>query len=250
MSIHFLNSVNLNNNELQNFKLQSLAVAPANPGEGQLYFNTAENKAKVFENGQWRNLTVEEAKSWQTEIDGAKEEAIRDANAYTDEKIRDFQPVEVNYNQKLADVLRVQDPTINRLLKDLARLSDDEKRQITNPVKEELETKITAVKDELLGGASEDLDTLKELGEAVKRSGNIAEVVKNLPKKEVFTLGNVTNGQYTVTHTRNTEDVIVAVYNPNKQQVLTDVQVINSSTIRVIVAAGTNLTGYKVVVIG
>lgn len=250
MSIQFLNNVNLNNNELQNVKLQSLAVAPANPGEGQLYFNTAENRAKVFENGEWRNLTAEEAKSWQTEIDEAKAAAVKEANTYTDEKIKEFKPAEVNYNEKLAEVLRIQDPTINRLVKDIAQLSEDEKRNITNPVKEELETKITAVKDELLGGASEDLNTLKELGDAVAKAGNIAEAVRDLPKKERFTLGNEPTGEYTVTHTRNTEDVIVAVYNTNKQVVLTDVQVIDATTVKIIVTAGTDLTGYKVVLQG
>lgn len=258
---NFLTNLNLNNNEIQNVVLQNLAVAPVNPKEGQVYFNTVEQRAKVYENGEWRNLTAEEAKSWTAEIEQAKNEAVQHADAkkgeavqesktYTDEQIKAFKPAEVNYNEKLAEVLRAQDPTINGLVKTIATLSEDEKRQIVEPVKTELTQKITEVKDELLGGASEDLDTLKELGEAVKKAGDITEAVKDLPKKEKYVLSNEPSGEHTVTHTRNTEDVIVQVFDTNNEQVITDVKVIDATTVKIIATPTIDITGYKVIVIG
>lgn len=53
MSKQFLVDINLNNNELQNVVLQNLAVAPSNPKEGALYYNTADHKFCFYENNTW-----------------------------------------------------------------------------------------------------------------------------------------------------------------------------------------------------
>lgn len=250
MARNILIDQNFNGAELQNFTLQNLAVAPANPKEGQPYFNTVEQRAKIYENGEWRNLTAEEAKSWQVEIDQAKADAVQEAKTYTDEQIKAFKPAEVNYNEKLAEVLRIQDPTINRLVKDISQLSEDEKRAITDPVKQELENKITEKIDGLIDGASEDLNTLKELGEAVKQAGNITEAVKTKADIAKATLSNEPTGVHTVAHNLDSEDVIVAVYDANKNEVFPDVAVIDANTVRITALAGLDLTGYKVVIVG
>lgn len=49
-------NLDLNKNELQNFKLQNLATPPANPTLGQPYFNTTDRVAYMWNGTQWRNL--------------------------------------------------------------------------------------------------------------------------------------------------------------------------------------------------
>jgi hypothetical protein len=50
-------SLDLNNNELQNFVVHPLAVAPVAPSEGQMYFNTASDRLFLFANGAWIDIT-------------------------------------------------------------------------------------------------------------------------------------------------------------------------------------------------
>lgn len=49
----FLNNVDLNKNELQNAVIQPLSAAPANPKEGQIYYNTTDKKYYVFDGTSW-----------------------------------------------------------------------------------------------------------------------------------------------------------------------------------------------------
>lgn len=53
MAKKFLTSLDLLKNEIQNTVVQNLSVEPANPKEGQIYFNTTTHKLCVFENGAW-----------------------------------------------------------------------------------------------------------------------------------------------------------------------------------------------------
>lgn len=49
----FLNNIDLKGNEIQNFKVQNLAVAPANPLVGQHYFNTVDKTEYVYNGTKW-----------------------------------------------------------------------------------------------------------------------------------------------------------------------------------------------------
>lgn len=49
MSINFLNNIDLNKNELQNAKIHVLATAPSNPQEGQIYYNSTDNKLYFYD---------------------------------------------------------------------------------------------------------------------------------------------------------------------------------------------------------
>mgnify|MGYP003966469305 CR=1 FL=1 len=50
MAIPFLNNIDLNNNEIQNVRLQNGSNPPLNSGSGQIYFNTGDTTAKYYSN--------------------------------------------------------------------------------------------------------------------------------------------------------------------------------------------------------
>lgn len=53
MAINYLNSIDLNKNELQNGVIHVLATAPTNPVEGQIYYNSTDNKLFFFDGTSW-----------------------------------------------------------------------------------------------------------------------------------------------------------------------------------------------------
>ncbi len=55
-----LTHLNLSQNELQNAVLHKLATAPANPVVGQIYFNTTDKKAYIYQETGWENLGLSE----------------------------------------------------------------------------------------------------------------------------------------------------------------------------------------------
>jgi hypothetical protein len=56
MAIKFLSGIDLNNNELLNVATQNLAADPASGVEGQIYFNTATDKLRVYAGGSWGDV--------------------------------------------------------------------------------------------------------------------------------------------------------------------------------------------------
>jgi len=52
----FANNLDLALNELQNVRIQSLNTEPDNPVAGQIYFNTSDDKLKVYDGTTWTSL--------------------------------------------------------------------------------------------------------------------------------------------------------------------------------------------------
>ena len=49
MAVNYLSNIDLNKNELQNAKIHVLATAPSNPQEGQIYYNSTDNKLYFYD---------------------------------------------------------------------------------------------------------------------------------------------------------------------------------------------------------
>ena len=48
MAIEYLASINLNKNELQNARLHYASTLPSNPVEGQIFYDSDDNQAKIY----------------------------------------------------------------------------------------------------------------------------------------------------------------------------------------------------------
>src|SRR5512135_2009713 len=57
MAIKYVTSINLNKNELQNATIQNLAAAPGAPVKGQVYFETAQDHAYVYNGSGWEQAS-------------------------------------------------------------------------------------------------------------------------------------------------------------------------------------------------
>lgn len=53
MSIPFYSDIDLNNNKIKNFTVDTLDQAPTNPNKGQQYYNTADNKLYYYNGTEW-----------------------------------------------------------------------------------------------------------------------------------------------------------------------------------------------------
>ena len=53
MAINFLNTVDLNKNQLNNATIQNLSTDPGTGVEGQIYFNTVDDALKIYAGGAW-----------------------------------------------------------------------------------------------------------------------------------------------------------------------------------------------------
>jgi hypothetical protein len=57
MAIKYLSSINLSKNELQNAVIQNLASAPSTPAEGQIYYNTTDERMYFYDGTQWVDMS-------------------------------------------------------------------------------------------------------------------------------------------------------------------------------------------------
>jgi len=53
MAVNYLHNIDLNKNELQNAKIHVLASAPSGPAEGQIYYNSTDNRLYFYDGSAW-----------------------------------------------------------------------------------------------------------------------------------------------------------------------------------------------------
>lgn len=66
--MNILSNLNLNQNELQNARVQNLASDPSSPVAGQIYYNTATNELKMYSGTAWFVLAVKANNPWKAPV--------------------------------------------------------------------------------------------------------------------------------------------------------------------------------------
>lgn len=89
MARQFLTGLNLNKNELQNARIQNLAVDPSSPVAGQIYYNTGDNTLRYYNGTSW--LTIAQGGSVQAIIDALDTDDIEEGSTnlyYTESRAK------------------------------------------------------------------------------------------------------------------------------------------------------------------
>ena len=76
MSRNILTSVDMHKNEILNFAVQSLATAPSNPVESQLYYNSADKCLYQYNGSVWKRVGVEYTVSLGEPTNNSAEDAV------------------------------------------------------------------------------------------------------------------------------------------------------------------------------
>lgn len=108
----------------------------------------------------------------------------------------------------------------------------------------------------IIGGASEEFDTLKEIEEKLKSSDNARDLINNVAKskagKVAKDIGDGTATEFTISHNLNTQDVVITVRENNAPftQVITDIEVTDANNIKVKFAKAPAQNEYRVIIVG
>ncbi|MBS4750959.1 hypothetical protein KG091_07695 [Carnobacteriaceae bacterium zg-ZUI78] len=128
--------------------------------------------------------------------------------------------------------------------------------KVTNKATETLNSAKAYVNAEiakLVDGASGEYDTFKEIEAFLKANSNALAQAGQTLRKEVFEIGDGVALEHTITHTLNTQDVVVEVYTVNApyEKVLVDVAHSSANTIKISTAEAIRSDAkLKVVVVG
>ena len=57
---NFLNSINLNKNQLMQAAVENLSTAPSNPVEGQIYFHTTDKVIYIRIGAAWKPIALQD----------------------------------------------------------------------------------------------------------------------------------------------------------------------------------------------
>lgn len=264
--MNILTNVDMNKNQVLNMTLQQLAMAPANPTKGQIYFSTQSNTVWVWNGNKWLpggaeipDLVIGNVDGLQSALDGK----VGNERVLTD----------VPINAKFTDTVATK---ANIGLGNVDNTSDANK-PVSNAVQEQLNLKETianvgtkmegavaaskqytdAAVTKLTGaGVSEALDTLKELATALGNDPNFSATIttqlglKTNKYKEV--IGNGSFKNFSITHNLDSRDVIVQIRQTGSpyEIVFTDVELETENIVKLKFAVAPSLNEYSVTVIG
>ena len=165
--MNFLTNLNLNKNELQNVVIQNLAVAPENPKEGQIYYDTKAKQYYGFRNGQWKvlgadlpTINVGTVEGLQAALDKKADKEFEHTHAnkaaldsITDQKIANWD--DANSKKHTHSNKSVLDGITSTKVSNWDNSLGNAKTYTDQKIAD------------LVGGAPEALNTLKELGDAL-----------------------------------------------------------------------------------
>lgn len=136
------------------------------------------------------------------------------------------------------------------------KITDAQAQAKADTALQQAKTFATSEITRIIGGASEEFDTLKEIEEKLKSSDNARDLINNVAKskagKVAKDIGDGTATEFTVSHNLNTQDVVITVRENNApfNQVITDIEVTDANNIKVKFAKAPAQNEYRVIVIG
>ena len=311
--MNLLTNLRVNQNQLLEAVLHSVAVEPTQAVAGQVYYNTKDKRAYVYTGAVWMAMGAKDASPTAVSIvntinDGDKLiniDKIKDLVAKLSaanivatindgteninaERINGLANVldganivskindgtsKININKidgleekltpdKVVDSVIASDKTIptNKIAGlDTAladKITDAQAQAKADTALQQAKTFATSEITRIIGGASEEFDTLKEIEEKLKSSDNARDLINNVAKskagKVAKDIGDGTATEFTISHNLNTQDVVITVRENNAPftQVITDIEVTDANNIKVKFAKAPAQNEYRVIIVG
>lgn len=244
----YYTNIDLNNNELQNAKIHNLTTAPLNPQIGQIYFNTTDNKYYGYNGNNWIDLSY--THPLKHTIDDIQDlSLILDAKADSDHTHPDyenqnaFSSITVGQNILSAftatDTLEVatdgkikvetESSGNNKLIFSLngetVTLEDKNNwnnketvegaQQKADSVLQEAKTYADVKIADLVNGAPGQLDTLKELAEAIQgNQAGVSDILQQIgTKANIDYVNSELAKKANIEHIHTGDEVVLTGYN-------------------------------------
>lgn len=257
MSHKLLTNLDLNHNQLINALVENLAVAPESPQVGQIYFNTQESKFKVYDGKDWQTLNDDISAE-------SIVEAINKSQALIDkDNISGLTEMIDNVSMSGTDILSainaedvvgtIKQDKVEGLSEALASKEPkgEAKKQSDNALdgaKKYADEKI----QELVGLASSEGDTLKELEDLIKANKSELKELSAVARKHSEEIGDGVATEITVNHNLNSKDVVVSVAESKSPYsvVLADVEITDENTVLIRTSKPVESKALRVTVIG
>lgn len=247
--MQILANLNMGKNQILNVVLQKLATDPANPVPGLIYYNTTDNRAKIYNGTGWVGMDgIGATMTAQNIVDAINSsiltidlenlpQSVQDAvaAAHTEHAISDI--------TGLQGALDAKETPAGATAK--AATAESNANAYTDG-------KVAA----LVESAPGTLDTLNELAAALGDDPNFATTITNMinGKATKFTqaVGDGSATSIVVTHNLNTRDAIVTLREGSSPWaiVYTDVEMTSLNTITLKFAVAPTASQYTVTVVG
>lgn len=245
----YLTNFDLNQNQLLNPVLQNLAAAPATPKKGQIYYNTANNRAYYWNASIWKPMDDEDATMTGADI-------VTAINASTskidDDNLSDAVNAAVSATHTTHAIADVTGLTEALAGKETPAGAQSKADTALNSAKTYADTAIA----DLIASSPDTLNTLNELAAALGDDPNFATTVANdiaaRTKKVAASVGDGTATSFIITHNLNTQNASVSIRESASPyaQVYTDVEYTSANTITVKFAVAPTAGQYTVTIIG
>lgn len=223
-----LTNLDLSKNQLLNSVLQNLTQAPSSAEMGQIYYNTQDKRAYIYTGSVWLAMDAKDASQ-------SAESIVNTINSGNSN-------IQIGKIENLANQLSQKE-------------TPDSAQQKVNTALQQAKDYAKAEIAKVVGGASEQYDTLKEIEQILKSSQNVGEILNELrtrPKKFTKDIGNNSATSFLIQHNLNTQDITVTLREKESpfSIVYTDVEITDENNITVKFAKKPEVNQYKVIIIG